>query len=68
MENWSTYLKTFSPQIRDEVRYKEPLFDPTRNLWNIVNLAGVPWRTKSQLAARKKRKQKIAARKKKRGY
>ena len=68
MDNWGIYLKTFFPQIIDEFTYKEPLFDPTRNLWDIVNPAGVPWRTKSQLAVRKKRRQKIAIRKKKRGY
>ena len=63
MDNWGIYLKTFFPKVMDEGTYKEPLFDPIR-----INSAGVPWRTKSQLAVRKKRRQKIAIRKKKRGY
>ena len=65
MENWSTYLKTFFPKVMDEATYKEYLFDPIKKVYNIE---GVPWRTKSQLAVRKKRRQKIAIRKKKRGY
>ena len=65
MDNWGIYLKTFFPQIIDEFRYKEYLFDPIKKVYNIE---GVPWRTKSQLAVRKKRRQKIAIRKKKRGY